>query len=120
MQVLLLTGTYDKERQGVRYLNNGLKCFYCPFTVVVQQATFPTRLAVFPILRNILIREKVDIVHGHQSTSALAAECLLHAKTMGYKCVYTDHSLFGFADLGAIHVNKWMKVKSVGRSISLK
>ncbi|WVZ71310.1 hypothetical protein U9M48_019908, partial [Paspalum notatum var. saurae] len=31
---------------------------------------------------------------------------LMHARTMGYKVVFTDHSLYGFADAGSIHMNK--------------
>lgn len=34
---------------------------------------------------------------------------MIHAKTMGYKALYTDHSLFGFSDLACIHINKVMK-----------
>ena len=34
---------------------------------------------------------------------------MMHGKTMGYKVVYTDHSLFGFSDLACIHINKVMK-----------
>lgn len=30
----------------------------------------------------------------------------MHARTMGYKVVFTDHSLYGFSDLGSIHMNK--------------
>jgi len=37
-------------------------------------------------------------------------ECLLHATTMGLKCVYTDHSLWGFSDSACIHVNKLAKM----------
>ena len=33
-------------------------------------------------------------------------EGILYARTMGMKCVFTDHSLFGFADVVAIHMNK--------------
>lgn len=36
-------------------------------------------------------------------------ESVLHAKTMGYPCVYTDHSLFGYGDLACININKVMK-----------
>ena len=39
----------------------------------------------------------------------LIHEAMLHAKTMGYKIVYTDHSLFGFSDAGSIMVNKLLK-----------
>ncbi|CAI9273738.1 unnamed protein product [Lactuca saligna] len=30
----------------------------------------------------------------------------MHARTMGYKVLFTDHSLYGFADIGSIHMNK--------------
>jgi phosphatidylinositol glycan class A protein len=33
-------------------------------------------------------------------------EALMHARTMGYKVIFTDYSLYGFADVGSIHVNK--------------
>lgn len=45
-------------------------------------------------------------MHGHQAFSTLCHEALMHARTMGYKVVFTDHSLYGFADLGSIHMNK--------------
>ena len=34
---------------------------------------------------------------------------MMHAKTMGYKVVYTDHSLFGFSDAACININKVLK-----------
>lgn len=34
---------------------------------------------------------------------------LLQTKTLGLSTVFTDHSLFGFADAGSIHINKAMK-----------
>ena len=36
----------------------------------------------------------------------MAHEAILHARTMGYPAVFTDHSLFGFADAASILVNK--------------
>ena len=30
----------------------------------------------------------------------------MHACTMGYKVVFTDHSVYGFAHAGSIHMNK--------------
>eukprot|EP00439_Symbiodinium_sp_Y106_P024392 s287_g2.t6 len=96
-------------RQGVRYMRNGLKVYYLPFLPFHDNCTFPTFLSFFPLIRKVLIRERIDIVHGHQATSNLAHECVLHARTMGYHTVYTDHSLFGFADAACIHVNKLLK-----------
>lgn len=111
-KVIIITGTYGdgaNKRQGVRYLTNGLKVYYCPQMSISSQASLPTLYLFFPLFRQIVIREGIQIVHGHQTTSALAHECILHARTMGLTAVYTDHSLFGFADVGAIHLNKLMK-----------
>jgi phosphatidylinositol glycan class A protein len=33
----------------------------------------------------------------------------MHARTMGIRAIYTDHSLFGFANAHSIHLNKLMK-----------
>ena len=38
------------------------------------RGTFPTFLSFFPLIRKVLIRERIDIVHGHQATSNLAHE----------------------------------------------
>ena len=107
-KVVVLTHAYG-DRQGIRYMTNGLKVYYLPLTVCYDQIIFPTLFAFFPLFRNILIREQVQIVHGHQSTSTLANECMLYARTLGYKICYTDHSLFGFADVASIHINKILK-----------
>jgi phosphatidylinositol glycan class A protein len=121
-KVIVLTGSYEESnknvkgvedaphlRQGIRFMTNGLKVYYCPVYAVHSQASLPLLYTLFPLFRNICLREKIQIVHGHQTTSALSHECLLHAKTMGLRTVYTDHSLFGFANAGCIHINKVMK-----------
>jgi phosphatidylinositol glycan class A protein len=36
------------------------------------------------------------LLHAHQAFSSMAQESILHAATMGIKCVFTDHSLFSF------------------------
>lgn len=69
----------------------------------------PSVFSAFPILRNIFLREQIDIVHGHGSLSSLGAEAILHGRTMGLKAVFTDHSLFGFADVSSILGNKLLK-----------
>ncbi|KAH3669967.1 hypothetical protein OGATHE_002780 [Ogataea polymorpha] len=90
-------------------LTNGLKIYYVPFFIIYRQTTFPTVFSLFPILRQILIRERIDIVHGHGTFSSMCHEAILHANTMGIKTVFTDHSLFGFADVGSILGNKLLK-----------
>lgn len=107
-KVIIITHAYS-SRSGVRYLTNGLKVYYVPTWVVYQQATLPTIFCFFPIFRNIVLREGIDVVHGHQACSTLCHESLLHARTMGIKAVFTDHSLFGFADASSILTNKVLK-----------
>ncbi|AOW00931.1 hypothetical protein B0I72DRAFT_164062 [Yarrowia lipolytica] len=106
--VVIITHAYD-SRTGVRILTNGIKVYYVPFFVLYRNSTFPSVFSAFPILRNIFIRENIDIVHGHGSLSSLCHEAILHARTMGMKTVFTDHSLFGFADAGSIAGNKALK-----------
>ncbi len=48
-----------------------------------------------------------------QSFSTLAHETMHHAKTLGIRTVFTDHSLFGFADLSSILTNKVLQVSLV-------
>ena len=74
-----------ERRRGVRYMTNGLKVYYLPLTPVIDGDAFPTFTAGFALFRQVLIRECVTIVHGHQATSTMTHECLLQARTMGYK-----------------------------------
>ncbi|KAI9914331.1 hypothetical protein PsorP6_007355 [Peronosclerospora sorghi] len=100
------------QRTGVRYMTHGLKVYYLPMLPIVDNVTYPTIFNHLALFRAICVRERVDIVHGHQATSAFMHECLMQAKALGrnLKTVYTDHSLFGFADAASVHLNKIMKV----------
>lgn len=62
------------------------------------------------LFRTILLAEDITIAHGHSSFSALAQEGLFHAKTLGIRTVFTDHSLFGFADASSILTNKLLEL----------
>mmetsp|Transcript_7640 Transcript_7640/g.8329 ORF Transcript_7640/g.8329 Transcript_7640/m.8329 type:complete len:431 (+) Transcript_7640:5-1297(+) len=103
--VIVVTHAYH-GRQGIRALTNGLKVYYLPLTVCFDQIILPTICSFFLLLRTILVRERITIVHCHQSGSSLAAEALLCARALGYHVCYTDHSLFGFGDIFSIHLNK--------------
>lgn len=107
-KVIIITHAY-KGRTGIRYLTNGLKVYHVPFFVIYRESTMPTVFSFFPIFRNIVIREQIQIVHGHASLSCFCHEGILHARTMGLRTVFTDHSLFGFADAGSILTNKLLK-----------
>lgn len=106
--VIIITHDYG-NRTGVRMLTNGLRVYYAPLLTIYRNSTVPSVFSAFPILRNIFIREQIDIVHGHGSLSSLGAEAILHGRTMGLKAVFTDHSLFGFADVSSILGNKLLK-----------
>lgn len=106
--VIVVTHAYG-DRTGVRYLTNGLKVYYVPAAVFFRASTWPTVFSALPVLRQIFIRESIDLVHGHGTFSSLCHEAILHGKTMNLKTVFTDHSLFGFADVGSIIGNKLLK-----------
>lgn len=100
---------YFKERIGVRYITNGMKVYHIPLEPFFSQDSFVSLFYFMSILRQITIREKIDIVHGHQATSVMNLQAHFHAKTLGIRTVFTDHSLFGFADAASIHINKTLK-----------
>ena len=75
-----------------------------------DEAIFPMFWFFLPLFRKILIRENIQIVHAHQTTSVLGQLCIIHSRTLGYKTVFTDHSLFGFADAACINLNKLLKM----------
>jgi phosphatidylinositol N-acetylglucosaminyltransferase subunit A len=107
-KVVVITHAYE-GRTGIHYLTNGLKVYHVPFFIIYRETTMPTVFSFFPIFRNIVLREEIQIVHGHGSLSSLCHEAILHARTMGLRTVFTDHSLFGFADAASILGNKLLK-----------
>ncbi|TPX34832.1 phosphatidylinositol N-acetylglucosaminyltransferase [Synchytrium microbalum] len=107
-KVIIITHHY-KTRSGVRYLTNGLKVYHIPTTIVYAGSTFPTVYGMYAILRDIFIREEIDVVHGHQALSSLCQESIVLARLLNIHTVFTDHSLFGFADVSAILTNKLLK-----------
>ncbi|KAE8217152.1 hypothetical protein CF319_g8694 [Tilletia indica] len=84
-KVIVITHAYPPHRTGIRWLPNGLK------------------------VSKFLFRERIELVHGHQALSSMAHEGILHARSMGIRAVFTDHSLFGFADAASIMTNKLLK-----------
>lgn len=80
-----------------------------------------------------MLRERIEVVHGHSAFSALGHEAMTIASLLGLKVgcvrifivslkvcfkffclplktVFTDHSLFGFADLSAVFTNKMLEI----------
>ncbi|KAL2920231.1 Phosphatidylinositol N-acetylglucosaminyltransferase GPI3 subunit [Polyrhizophydium stewartii] len=107
-KVVVVTHRYG-GRVGVRYLTSGVKVYHVPHWLVHDQVSLPTLYGFFPLFRYIVVRESIDVVHGHQAFSAMCHEAILHARTMGLRAVFTDHSLFGFEDTSSILTNKLLK-----------
>ena len=109
-KVIFITNKFKNERSGIRYMANGMKVYHFPHMPVVQgDVAFLSFFNSLPLIRQILIREHIDIVHGHQSTSILQHVVMLAAKSYGIKTVFTEHSLFGYNDFHGIHLNKIIK-----------
>ena len=71
-KVCFVSNKFTNSRTGVRYMANGLKCYHLPqIPVINKDVAFFTFWQTFPVIRQIFIREHVDICHGHQSTSVI-------------------------------------------------
>lgn len=108
-KVVVMTHAYD-DRVGIRYMTNGLKVYYLPIKAFYNQCVLPTMICSIPLIRYIFLREQIEIIHGHSAFSALAHEGMLIGGLLGLKTVFTDHSLFGFADASAILTNKCLEI----------
>ncbi|KAJ3413926.1 Phosphatidylinositol N-acetylglucosaminyltransferase gpi3 subunit [Chytridiales sp. JEL 0842] len=107
-KVIILTHAYT-DRVGVRYLTTGVKVYHVPHWLVYDQVSFPTLYGFLPLFRYIVIREEIDVVHGHQAFSSMCHDAILNAKTLGLPACFTDHSLLGFDNVGSILINKLLK-----------
>ena len=87
----------------------GLKVYHIPFPTLVSSATLPNFLTFLPYLRTIVLRERITLIHSHASLSSRGHEGVLHAHLLGVRTVFTDHSLFGFADAASILTNKLLE-----------
>lgn len=103
-KVVVFTHKYG-SRTGVRWLAAGLKVYYVPFPAVYDRCLMPSGLLLLPLFRDILLRERITLVHSH-AVCTMALECVTLAATMGYHVVYTEHSNFGFADAAEIQLNR--------------
>ncbi|XP_015368905.1 PREDICTED: phosphatidylinositol N-acetylglucosaminyltransferase subunit A [Diuraphis noxia] len=108
-KVIVLTHSYQ-DRVGVRYMTNGLKVYYLPIKPFYNQCVLPSMVSSLPLIRYVLVREQISIIHGHSAFSTLAHETMMIGRLLGIQTVFTDHSLFGFADTSAIITNKFLEM----------
>ena len=82
---------------------NVLKVYHLPLLPALRKDVSMFALFnVIPVIRQILVREHVDICHGHLSTSITMAMIMIVAKAIGLKTVVTEHTHFAYNDLGCI------------------
>jgi phosphatidylinositol glycan class A protein len=103
-KVIVITHRYG-SRVGVRWLAGGLKVYYVPFASVYDRCVMPTGGLMLPLLRDILVREKITVVHTH-AVCTMAFEAVVLGALMGYRVAHTEHSNFGFSSPVDIHLNK--------------
>lgn len=101
-------------RPGVSYLPNGLRVIYARRRGLFSGACAPTVLFGAALAARVLLALRIELVHAHQALSPLAHEASLAARCLGVPVVFTDHSLFGFADVGSIAANKALKFSLAG------
>jgi phosphatidylinositol glycan class A protein len=109
--VVIITHAYP-PRSGIRHLPYGIKVYYIPVHPLPPthvHATLPGFFTALPYIRSVLLRERIDILHAHASLSAEGMEGIFHARTLGVKVVFTDHSLFGLGNMAEIWGNKMLK-----------
>lgn len=97
-KVVIATHSYG-NRNGIRYLTNGLKVYYLPLQVMYNQSTATTCFHSLPLLRCVFVREQITVVHAHSSFSAMAHDALFHAKTMGLNTVRDSNLYISFIKL---------------------
>ena len=109
-RVIVVTHAYAPNRVGVRHLASGLTIYYLPVRVLVSQDTLPNFFTSHPLLRYIYVREGIQIVHAHQALSSLAHEAIFHARDLGIRTIFTDHSLFSMGeDVASVLTNKLLR-----------
>ena len=104
-KVTILTH-HRKDRQGIKYMGNGIKVYFTPLMTLYDDSSIPILLGALKILREICYKEKVDIIHCHQSSSCLSLEGIFHSKILGKNVILSEHSLYGFSYLDEASLNK--------------
>ncbi|KAI7960883.1 hypothetical protein MJO28_001372 [Puccinia striiformis f. sp. tritici] len=116
-KVIVVTHHYG-NRCGIRHLPAGLKVYHIPMGTLPfssTAATVPNMFSALPLIRSILLREKIQILHAHQALSSIGLEATMHAKTLqiGIRTIFTDHSLFGLGGGGWAEVSGNKIVKGI-------
>jgi phosphatidylinositol glycan class A protein len=96
---------------GVRYYSNGIKTYYLPCLGMSANIIYPAIFSTLSLLvRSILIREKIQVLHGHQDSSIMVIASIPIATSLDIPFFLTQHSLHNFGDLASIELNNMYRV----------
>ncbi|SIO73705.1 phosphatidylinositol glycan, class A [Babesia microti strain RI] len=105
-KVVVVTNHYE-DRIGIRYMGNGIKVYYVPKQLLGSfPVGFVSALPDISLIRDILIRESVDIIHVHQAATVIGHQFTACGMILGCRTIYTDHSLFSFKESACIILNR--------------
>lgn len=98
--VVVIITHANSEVSGIHFVE-GFKTYYLDLPSIFGGAVFPTFLVTAAVLPQVFVRERIDIVHGHQCTT-LALEGVFLAKVLGICTVFTNHSIVLPETIGGI------------------
>lgn len=108
-KVIIITHKY-KPTESIKYSKEfigSLKTYYLNIPVLCSNTSWPLFFTSANLLAEILINEKIQIIHAHQSMSPLGLECVILSNLLNIKSVFTDHSFFECGAFENILVN-WL------------
>ncbi|KAK8806818.1 hypothetical protein WA588_005618, partial [Blastocystis sp. NMH] len=109
--VIVIT-RYDQNHIGYELLDDTLPVYYLPLENMTMGTVFPYFFVWMPMLRRILLKEQIDIVHFHQCTSVMFYTSVRQCEVMNLRTVYTDHSLMDLNTLSGVMLNKMFRCYS--------
>lgn len=57
--------------------------YYLPIKPFYNQCVLPSMVSSLPLIRYVLVREQITIIHGHSAFSTLAHETMMIGRLLG-------------------------------------
>lgn len=103
--IIVTRSRKDQGVFGVRYITSGIKVYYVTIEPTANIVFYQMLSTSNLLVRNIMIREQIQIVHGHQNTSTFNISNQFTIRAMGLPYIQTEHSLFDLHSLTSTLVN---------------
>lgn len=109
---IVTSACYNKSCKKRLIFDDGcsINVYYLPLRKMYNYNSWPAVSSSFEFFLSIWNYESIDVLHAHQAFSSLFHDAVQLASIIGnIKCVFTDHSLFGFNDVSSFFTNLWLK-----------